>query len=176
MTKTIHLPVPTTTIIASKKGDPYLVAIFRSTGKHGNKLVLPGGRVKVGQQNWLQAGVTEINEELGINNIENPKFFCLCSNPDRDVRNISIKKFLDGQEKPVDFSDSIEVVGHYTFDVVIIIQTDDELIPNADEAKDATFIDVRTIQPDEFVLDHGYLLVAYCNYLDTGILPSLNQF
>lgn len=176
MTNQIHLPLPTTTIIASQKENPYMVAIFRSTGKHGNKLVLPGGRVKVGQHNWLQTGIIEAGEELGIKNLENPKFFCLCSNPNRDIRNISIEKFLDGKERPADFPDTIEVIGHYTFDVVITAQIDDQLIPDASEAKEASFIDVRGIHPEEFALDHGHILVAYCNYLDTGVLPSLDQF
>ena len=78
MKKTLHAAVPTTTIIASKTNDPYFVAVFRSSGKHGNKLVLPGGRVKVGKQNWLETGKTEADEELGIKNLTDIKLFCLC--------------------------------------------------------------------------------------------------
>lgn len=121
MKKTFHAAVPTTTIIASKTNDPYSVAVFRSTGKHGNKLVLPGGRVKVGKQNWLQTGITEVDEELGIKNLTDIKFFCICSDPNRDVRQITIEKLLDGQPTPEGFPEDMDIIGHYTFDVVLKI-------------------------------------------------------
>ena len=176
MKKTLHAAVPTTTIIASKTNDPYFVAVFRSSGKHGNKLVLPGGRVKVGKQNWLETGKTEADEELGIKNLTDIKLFCLCSDPNRDVRQVTIEKLLDGQPTPEGFPTDMDIIGHYTFDVVLTAKTDDELRPDKDEAKEAFYIDLRDFNPEDFALDHGKILSAYRNYLETGALPALDQF
>ncbi len=172
----IHLPVPTATMIASKVDDPYQVAVFCSSGKHGNKMVLPGGRVKVGKQNWLQTAVGEAGEELNIKNITDIKFFCISSNVNRDIRLISIEKFLDGNEKPSNWPDDLQIVGHFTFDVVLTGRTNDELIPEESEAKEAMYLDLRDFNPEEFALDHGQVLVAYVEYLRTGLLPRLDQF
>lgn len=176
MTNELHVAVPTTTIIAVRKEDPFMVATFRSVIKHGNKLILPGGRVKVGAHDWLQTGLIEVEEELGIKNLEDPKFFCLCSNPNRDIKKMTIQKFLDGKEIPVDFSYDIQVIGHFTFDVVITGKTDAELDPDGEEAAAASYVDVRTIAVEDFALDHGKILLAYRNYLETGELPAMNQF
>ena len=172
----LHLPIPTTTVIASHKSDPYLVAVFRSTGKHGNKLVLPGGRVKVGKQNWLQTGLAELQEELGVQHLENIKLFCTCSATERDLRSITFTKFLDGVEVPETLPKDIKIIGHYTFDVVFTGQTDDDLRPDADEALEAFYIDVRSINPEDMALDQGRLLLAYRTFLESGVLPAPNQF
>lgn len=176
MKRELHLAVPTTTLIVASKNDPLFVAVFKSTGKHGNKLVLPGGRVKIGKDNWLQTGLIEANEELAIKNLTDIKFFCICSNPDRDIRNVTLEKFLDGQQKPDDFPTSIDIVGHYTFDVVLTAVTGDELLADASEGKEAQFLDLRKFDPNEFALDHGQLLVAYVEYLKSGVLPALDKF
>ena len=43
----LKIGVPTTTVIVYKKGQYNMVVVLRSTGKHGNKLILPGGKVRV---------------------------------------------------------------------------------------------------------------------------------
>jgi ADP-ribose pyrophosphatase YjhB (NUDIX family) len=176
MKNKLYVAVPTSTVIAHHTENRFKVAVFRSAGKHGDKLVLPGGRLKVGRQNWLEAAIAEADEELGIKKLLNIKLFCLCSMPNRDVRKISLEKLLDGNEMPDNFPEDIEIVGHYGYDVVFMAETDDVLSPDKDEAKEAFYLDIREMDPDDFAMDHGKILLAYRDYIRTGELPALDQF
>lgn len=169
--------VPTTTIIIAKEGQKNMVVIFESTGKHGNKKVLPGGRVKVGLHSWAETGVIEAREEVGIDDLANMELFAVSSKPGRDVRKVTLDKYLDGRGSPEGFSpEIIEIEAHYGFDVAIMATTKSPPIADKNEAKEAYFVDVFEVKPTEYALDHGYLLLAYAKYLKTGKLPDLNEF
>ena len=86
MSNLLKPAIPTSTGIIYKETEPWMVAVLRSTGKHGNKLVLPGGKVKVGHHNWLQTLIIEAKEEISITDLKMINFFCIGSKPLRDVR------------------------------------------------------------------------------------------
>jgi ADP-ribose pyrophosphatase YjhB (NUDIX family) len=169
--------VPTTTLIISKDEQPEMVIVFDSNGKHGNKKVLPGGRVKVGYHDWLTTGMVEAKEEVGITDLKNIRLFTTCSQVGRYVRKVSLEKYLDGAPVPsgIDLKE-IEIHAHYGFDLVLMATTKSEPVPDNDETKNAYFVNVHEVNPDEFALDHGHLLVAFSEYLRSGKLPELGRF
>lgn len=169
--------VPTTTLIIAKENQPEMVVVFDSSGKHGDKKVLPGGRVKVGRQSWLDAGLEEAKEEVGINDLSNIKLFTLCSKVNRDVREVSLKKYLDGAPTPAGIDPAeIKISAHYGFDAVLMATTNSQPVADGAEAKNAYFVNVNEVNPEYFALDHGELLLAYSEYLDTNELPQLDDF
>jgi len=169
--------VPTTTLIIAKKGEPNMVIAFDSSGKHGNKKVIPGGRVQVGQQSWLDTGMREAEEEVNITDLSEVQVFTLCSKPGRDVRRVTLEKYLDGAPVPDGIDpEKVQIDAHYGFDVVLMATTEGEPVEDGVETNNAYFIDVHGVDPDEFALDHGHLLVAYAKYLKTGKLPELGDF
>ena len=169
----LKIPVPTTTILAQNPENQWEIAVFRSTGKHGNKLVIPGGRVKVGRQNHFETGKVELTEELGMT-IENPKFFCISDHPLRDVRVISIEKFADGNPVPEELV-GMSVEGYYCFDVSIYGVANGTPKADGDEGKEPAWYDLRNLDEGDFALDHGRLAVLFRKYLETGEVPSLGS-
>ena len=167
----LRVAVPTTTIIATRPLDRFQIAVFRSTGKHGGKLVLPGGRVKVGQHDHLTTGLQELREELGLG-LQDARFFCLSDRPDRDIRTISIGKWADGNPVPALFESS-EVDAYICFDIAIYGRAIGE--PKADgiEGTRAQWYDLRTLDREAFALDHGTLLAYFREFLETGTYPGL---
>ncbi len=169
--------VPTSTLIITKKGDPAKVLVFESNGKFGNKKLLPGGKVKVGKQSCLETAITEAEEEVGIIDLTNIKLFTLSSRPNRDVRQVSLEKFLDGSPAPSGLeSIGLVVETHHGFDAVYVAETEMEPTPDNEETKNAYFIDARSVNQHEFALDHGRLVNAYARFLKTGELPALDEF
>lgn len=169
--------VPTTTLIIAYENKPEMVIVFDSNEKHNGKKVLPGGRVKVGHQDWLEAGLKEAEEEVGITDLKNIRSFALCSKVGRDVRNVSLERYLDGAPIPTGINQNeIEIEAHYGFDVVLVATTNSQPEPDGIETSNAYFVNVYDVDPNDYALDHGEILVAYANYLDTGELPALGQF
>lgn len=169
--------VPTTTVIIAKKGQPNMVVVFESNGKHGNKRVLPGGRVKVGHHSWLETGIIEAKEEVSITDLKDIKFFSIGSKPGRDTRIVPLKKYLDGADVPTGIDeDKIQVEAHYGFDLVMMATSEMEPIPDNVETKNAFYTDVFNMCSADYAVDHGDILIAYANYLNTGKLPGLDQF
>lgn len=177
MTNFFEPAVPTTTMIISKKDRRNMVIIFDSNGKHGTKKVLPGGRVRVGKESFLETGILEAKQEVSITDLSDIAFFTVCSKPDRDVRKVTLEKYLDGKSIPDGFDENrINILAHYCFDVVLTAVSESEPKSDGDEAKKAYYIDVFNINPDDFALDHGHLLIAYAEYLKTGLLPEISAF
>ncbi len=168
----LRVAVPTTTILAQHPADPFKIAVFRSTGKHGNKLVIPGGKVRIGVENHLDTGIKESGEEISAGIID-PKFFCISDNPLRDVRKTTLGKLSEGNPNfPEEFK-NVEVDGHYCFDVSIYGVCSGEPAVDQEEGSEVIWYDLRTLQPGEFALDHGFLALQFKRFLETGILPPL---
>ena len=177
-----HIPlvvaVPTTTLIIADIHHPEMVIVFDSNGKHGNKKVLPGGRVKIGQHSWLETGLIESKEEVSISDLEEIKFFAICSQPGRDVRPVTLEKYLDGALVPAGIDQKqIKIQAHHGFDVVLTARTRSQPKADQNETCNAYFVNVLLgIDPNEYALDHGHLLIAYADYLTSGVLPALGRF
>jgi len=165
----LKVAVPTTTIIAQNPADPFQVAVFRSGQKHSGKLVLPGGRVKVGKDNYLTTGIIELKEELGMD-IISPKLFCISDAPDRDIRDITAKKLADGGFVHPEL-DHVVFSGYFCFDVSIYGISTGTPKPDGKEGIEAMWYDVRQLNSSEFALDHGKLLLLFAAFLYTGQLP-----
>lgn len=173
----LRVAVPTATLLIIKKGEPKKVLVFESNGKFGNKLLLPGGKVKVGEQSFLDTAITEAGEEVGITDLSKIKLFTLSSRPRRDVRHVSLETFLDGKPVPLGLENSDLVIeAHHCFDAVYVAETGMEPTPDNEETKKVFFIDAFGVDPDEFALDHGRLITAYASFLMTGQLPELDEF
>ncbi len=168
--------VPTATGIICKEDDCTMVVTMKSGPKHNFKIILPGGRVVVGEQNWLQALKDEINQEIKINNLTDIEIFCLCSKPDRDVRNVTLEKFLDGKPTPDGVSADVEVESHHTFDIVFLAKSTTNPTPDGVETNETFYTDVHDFDEKDFALDHGLILQAYAHYLKTGQKPAIDQF
>lgn len=176
MKELLRVGVPTATAIVYKKSSPNLVAVLRSTGKHGNKLILPGGKVRIGKDTVLQTVIDEVSQEINITDLQNIELFCIASKPDRDVRTIPLRLFLDGNDVPEGLSMDMQIITYHSFDTVVIAESNMEPVPDQDEAKEAFYIDVNTLDLGDFALDHGHMLVAYAQYLKTGEKPEIDQF
>ena len=164
-----RVAVPTTTILAQNPSNPFWIAVFRSGKKHNGKLVLPGGRVRVGYQNHLVTGERELEEELSIHIVE-PQFFCVSDNPLRDVRIIPIEKLADGNPIPPELV-GMSFEGHFCFDISIY----GEPTADGEEGVEAFWYDLRTLNTDEFTLDHGILAMRFRIFLETGQKPELGD-
>lgn len=171
MTTYLKAAVPTTTILAQNPRNPWEIAVFRSTGKHGNKLVIPGGRLRLGKQNHLQTAIAELWEELKMK-ILNPQFFCISDKPDRDIRTITIDRFADSNPFPTRLKGML-VEGHYCFDVSVYGFADGEPTADGKEGKSAFWYDLRKLDKNEFALDHGTLALLFKHFLETGEKPAL---
>lgn len=175
--KPLVVAVPTTTIIIAKEGEENMVVVFDSNGKHGSKRVLPGGKIRVGIQGPIEAGLAEAREEVGISDLENVKLFTVCTKPDRDVRQPRLRQYLDGRDVPTGVDeDEVEVEAYFAFDFVIMATSKLDPKPDGEETENVYFMDVHEINPEEFALDHGELLVAYARYLQTGKKPDFGDF
>jgi ADP-ribose pyrophosphatase YjhB (NUDIX family) len=172
----LKIGVPTTTVIVYKKDQYNMVVVLRSTGKHGNKLILPGGKVRVGRDNWKQTGIDEVSQEVNINDLKNIQQFCVASNPDRDKRTIPLKWFLDGNDFPDGIPHDIQIETYHSFDMILLAESNTEPAPDGDEGSEAFYVDVNNVNPNDYALDHGHMLVAYAHYLKTGEKPALDQF
>ena len=102
--------------------------------------------------------------------------FCIASKPNRDKRTIPLKWFLDGNEFPDGIPHDIQIETYHSFDIVLMAESNSEPAPDGDEGSEAFYIDVNIVNPDDFGLDHGHMLVAYADYLKTGNKPALDQF
>lgn len=170
----MKIAVPTTTIIAQHPQFEKEVAVLRSGKKHNGKLVLPGGRVKVGKHDFLQTGLIELEEEVGLE-IISPKFFCISSNPTRDVRKVTLKKVADGGEISPEL-EPVVVEGHYCFDVAIYGKAKStNLRPDGEESNEVFWYDLTTLNPEDFAIDHGTLLSLFADFLVTGVCPELGM-
>ncbi len=180
MSNLLKPAIPTSTGIIYKETEPWMVAVLRSTGKHGNKLVLPGGKVKVGHHNWLQTLIIEAKEEISITDLKMINFFCIGSKPLRDVRILEMGWYLDGNPMPDNIpcidEEKTLVEGYHAFDMVFTAVSNSEPVADGIEGKEAFYVDVNNVNPDDYALDHGHILVAYAHYLKTGNKPALDQF
>lgn len=173
----LHVAVPTATLIISKADDPSRVVVLQSNGKFGDKLLLPGGKVKFSSDSSAETAVKEAGEEVGISDIAGTlKLFCVCSKPRRDLRHVSLNKFLDGNERPEGISEDMPFTTHHCCDTVYLATTRQEPRADGDEAKKVLWIDVDDLNSESFALDHGRLLIAYKNFLENGTLPGVNDF
>lgn len=173
----IIVEVPTVTVIVYRRGRPNEIVAFESS-KHGGKKVLPGGRKRIGRQNWLETAVAEIAEEIGLTVVAGKlQLFSFASIPLRDVRRIMYSRYLDGLPLPTGMAD-FEVEAHYGSDVIFFVEVDEdaELKAVDGEAKKPRFVDVRTTPMEQFALDHGLVAAAWRNYVEAGQLPPMNAF
>lgn len=176
MKNLLKVGIATSTGIIYKDSEPHMVAVFRSTGKHQNKLVLVGGKVVIGEQDWLETLIEEAKQEVRITDLKKIEVFCIGSKPLRDVRILKLEWFLDGNPMPdnipgIDNETLIE--GYHAFDMVFTVASNSEPVADGIEGKEAFYIDVNNVNPDDYALDHGHLLVAYAKYLTTGEKPAL---
>jgi ADP-ribose pyrophosphatase YjhB (NUDIX family) len=178
MNKTLlQVGVPTSTGIISKKSQLNMVVVFDSPIKFPGKKLLPGGRVLVGQQSFLETVIAEAGQEVKITDLTNIRLFTLSSKPTRDVRIVTLEDFLDGKPIPEGLdNNSFMIQAYHGFDAVYMAETEMEPTPDNQETKNAYFIDVFNFDPNEFALDHGKLLSAYARFLRTGELPAVDEF
>lgn len=176
MTNKLKVAVPTATVIIYKENDPSKVVTMKSGSKHKFKSILPGGRVKIGHQNWLETAIDEAKEEVNVKNLKDIEIFCLCSKVDRDVRNVSLEKYLDGNPIPDGVSADVQIESHHTFDTVFIASSDTVPTPDGVETNETFYTDVNNFNAEDFALDHGLILKAYADYLKTGKKPDIDQF
>lgn len=176
MTQKLKVAVPTATVIVYDENDPTQVVTMESGAKHNYKKILPGGRVRIGHQNWLETAKDEVEQEVRIKKLNKIEFFCLCSKIDRDIRNVNLEKYLDGNPVPDGVSPDVQIESHHTFDVVFIASSDTAPTPDGVETKKTFYTDVNNFDVSGFALDHGLILQAYAHYLKTGQKPAIDQF
>lgn len=176
-----HVSVPTSTVIGIKPENKFLVLMIRPTDKHEGKLVLPGGRWKIGQQVGHNAAVSEWFEEVGGegSTIEEESLFLLgvASDPNRDIREILFSKFqhLPPEEVKNDFL----VTAHYGCpDSIYIAHVLGEPHPNDGEAKECQWVDIRKVDQGEIGAGHDVVVQGYLEFLLSGKrqLPDFSDF
>ena len=169
-----RIAVPTATVIAAKIEDSNVVALLRSP-KHGNKLVFPGGRVRIGDENYLQCAIREAEEEVGI--VLQPaalQFFCFSQKARRDVRKMKIKKYNEGITlDPV--VEQLEAEAFYCFDCCFSTHVKGGTELKAGEEGAPFWQDLRQVKPEDFALDHSILAEAWLKWIKDAQRPRFGE-
>ena len=148
---TLKLAVPTASIIAYKKGSPFEIVVLRSGEKHKGKLVLPGGCLEAGDERYEDCAKRELTEETGLYG-DNFEFLFMEDSPRRDVRELPLRKFVEGSGDDVP---EISVTAFYCSDMVYSCEVEGEPFAKDGEAKEVYYIDARKVDPEDFAVGHG---------------------
>ncbi len=169
-----HIYVPTSTVIARHKKNPYLVTTLVPVEKHKNRNVACGGRIEP-DQTPETCIVTEYEQEMGGKGsfIENVRLFAIRTDATGDIRvnpKVTLGK-LSFDQCPEE-NRSLQVAGHYGVpDHIFIADVEGEPSPNDHEAKECVWVDIRKIvvtateEESTFGAQHDLVLIVYRLYL-----------
>ncbi len=172
----IPFPVPTSTIIAHHKDNPYRVYVIEQAKKHNGRLTLVGGRCELPAQDHETCIKEEWVQEAGGKGatLTGLRFWLAKNDRFADPRKTTLGKVTSNQcpkrliNQPV--------LGLYGCpDAIFIAAVEGEPYPNDGEAKQCLLIDVREIvitetpEQSKFGAQHDLLLALYRQYLDRKI-------
>jgi ADP-ribose pyrophosphatase YjhB (NUDIX family) len=167
------IAVPTSTIIATLKGDPFKVCVIEQNTKHQGRLTLVGGRVNLPSQNHRDCALAEWTEEVGGQGatLKNLRLWAVKTDPSSDVRPSTLGK-LTHNSCPEALRDQ-PATGHYGApDCIYTAVVEGKPHPNDDEAKSAIFIDVRELvvtpceEQSKFGAQHDLILAVFRRHLE----------
>lgn len=173
-TNALRVAVPTATIIVARLHQHTTVAMLRSK-KHGGKLVFPGGRLRIGEEDFLGCIIREALEELNLD-VSGLKLqtFALSSKPRRDVRMMGLAKYNEGHPVPAFFADA-EAEAFFCCDQSFFIHVPDDTQLKGGEEGAPEWIDLTTLQPEDFGIDHATLAAAWIRWIKEAHRPKLGE-
>lgn len=164
--------VPTSTVIACEKLNPYQVLVIEQAQKHRGRFTLVGGK-RSGDNSHDQCAVNEFREEVGGRNatIDSLSLWAIKTDARSDTRVVSLKKASDGY-CPEELNE-VQVKASYGCpDYIYTGTVNGAPHPNDGEAKSVVFLDVRNIRVSDtadesrFGAQHDLILAVYRLYLD----------
>lgn len=180
MSKTlIPFPVPTSTVIAHRKGKPHMVYLIEQTIKHNGRLTLIGGRCTLPKQSHTTCIREEWTQEAGGKGAElvNLRHWVYKTDRSADPRVTTLGKVTDNQ-CPEELRGQ-PVLGLYgSPDAIFIAEVAGQPYPNDGEAKQCILIDVRdikittTAEESKFGAQHDIVLALYAHKLENPNMPT----
>jgi 8-oxo-dGTP pyrophosphatase MutT (NUDIX family) len=176
MSENLRIAVPTATMIVARRDNGFMVAALRPT-KHKGKIVFPGGRIKIGQEDVLGCAVRELEEEIGLK-VEGTslQFFTCSQKPGRDVRpGMKMGKYNEGLELSPEIA-TISADAYFCFDFAFSLYVPSDTVLKGDGAEGEPFwLDLSTTKPEEFALDHGDLAKHWAAWLKDARKPKFGE-
>lgn len=162
------IAVPTSSIIAIHKDDPYKVYVIEQSEKHRGRLTLVGGKLEMPRQNHLQCALEEWNQEAGGVGAKlfDTALWAIKTDEYSDVRQSTLGR-LTADTCPEDLR-AVPAIGHYGApDYIYLAKVDGTPYPSDGEAKQCLSIDVRDIEltatenESRFGAQHDLILLVY---------------
>lgn len=168
----IPYPVPTSTVIAYEKNNPYLVYVIRQAKKHMKRLTLVGGRCELPEQSHLDCIRDEWIQEAGGKGATLKRLRHWASKTDRyaDPRESTLGK-LAGKNCPTHLINEPALGLYGSPDEIYLAEVNGTPHPSDGEATECLAFDVRDIRittepvDSQFGAQHDLVLALYCRHL-----------
>jgi hypothetical protein len=144
---TFAIAVPTSSVIARRRSNPFMVSVLEQTKKHNCRLTISGGRVELPLQTHLQCVYDEYDQEMGGKGakLEDVSLWAIKTDPYSDVRPSTLGKLTHGTCLPE--HRDIACVGHYGApDHLYLSYVTGTPYPKDGEAKRCFDYDVRDLK------------------------------